>query len=111
MSTTFDVAVVGATGLVGNAMIRILEERRFPVGRLCALASARSRGKAIEFRGESIPVDVLEDFDFSGVRLALFSAGGSVSAQHAPREQAEPQLDLVEPGAVPRRVDEPNPVC
>ncbi|HMB73005.1 MAG TPA: aspartate-semialdehyde dehydrogenase [Gammaproteobacteria bacterium] len=120
MSTTFDVAVVGATGLVGNAMIRILEERRFPVGRLCALASARSRGKAIEFRGESIPVDVLEDFDFSGVRLALFSAGGSVSAQHAPRAAAsgaividntsqfryDDDIPLVVPEVNPHRIDD-----
>ena len=56
MSRTYDVAVVGATGLVGSAMIRILEERDFPVGKLYPLASARSRGKTIEFRGESVAI-------------------------------------------------------
>jgi aspartate-semialdehyde dehydrogenase len=88
MSRTYNVAVVGATGLVGGAMIRILEERGFPVGTLYPLASARSRGKQIEFRGESVPVEVLEEFDFSRAQIGLFSAGGSVSAEHAPRAAA-----------------------
>jgi aspartate-semialdehyde dehydrogenase len=88
MSRTYDVAVAGATGLVGSAMIRILEERNFPVGKLYPLASARSRGKTIEFRGESIAIEVLEEFDFSQTQIGLFSAGGSVSAVHAPRAAA-----------------------
>jgi aspartate-semialdehyde dehydrogenase len=69
-------------------MIRILEERNFPVGKLYPLASARSRGKSIEFRGESVAVEVLEDFDFSKTQIGLFSAGGSISAEYAPRAAA-----------------------
>jgi aspartate-semialdehyde dehydrogenase len=88
MPTTFDVAVVGATGLVGEAMIQILEERNFPVGRLFPLASRRSAGRTVKFRGETIPIEVLDGFDFEQVQLALFSAGGSVSADFAPRAAA-----------------------
>ena len=89
MSKTIDVAVAGATGLVGDAMIRILEERSFPVGRLYPLASARSAGRSVEFRGEAHRVDVLDEFDFRNVQIAFFSAGGSVSAEHAPRAAAD----------------------
>jgi aspartate-semialdehyde dehydrogenase len=88
MSKTYDVAVVGATGLVGDAMIEILEERAFPVGKLFPLASSRSVGRIVRFRGEAVPVGVLDDFDFEQVQLALFSAGGSVSAEFAPRAAA-----------------------
>ncbi len=89
MSRTIDVAVAGATGLVGDSMIRILEERDFPVGKLYPLASARSAGRNIEFRGEAHRVEVLDDFDFRNVQVAFFSAGGSVSAEHAPRAAAD----------------------
>ena len=89
MSRTIDVAVAGATGLVGEAMIRILEERNFPVGKLYPLASSRSAGRSIEFRGEAHRVEVLDDFDFRQVQVAFFSAGGSVSAEHAPRAAAQ----------------------
>jgi aspartate-semialdehyde dehydrogenase len=88
MPSTFDVAVVGATGLVGEAMIQILEERNFPVGRLFPLASPRSAGRTVKFRGETVPIEVLDGFDFERVQLALFSAGGSVSADFAPRAAA-----------------------
>lgn len=88
MSTSFDIAVVGATGLVGEAILNILAERAFPVGRLIPLASARSVGRKVNFRDKAIPVQVLDDFDFSGVSFALFSAGASVSAIHAPRAVA-----------------------
>ena len=88
MTRTVDVAVVGATGAVGETMISILEERDFPVGTLYPLASERSAGSAISFRGKSILVQNLADFDFSGTDIALFSAGGSVSAEHAPRAAA-----------------------
>jgi len=88
MSNMFDVAVVGATGAVGEAMIAILEERRFPVGNLYPLASHRSAGTYVTFRGEEERVGVLEDFDFSKVRLGLFSAGAGVSEVHAPRAAA-----------------------
>lgn len=85
MSQKVDVAVVGATGAVGESMISILEQRNFPVGRLYPLASARSAGKTVTFRGEEIEVQSLDDFDFSKTPIGLFSAGGSVSAVHAPR--------------------------
>jgi aspartate-semialdehyde dehydrogenase len=81
---TFSVAVVGATGAVGNEMIRILEERNFPVGKLKLLASARSLGKSLEYRGKSIPVEVLDENSFTGVQIGLFSAGGSISEKYAP---------------------------
>lgn len=85
MSRTFDVAVVGATGLVGETMIQILESRDFPVGRLYPLASARSLGRSVTFRGEEIAVEDLAEFDFARAQIGLFSAGGSVSEIHAPR--------------------------
>jgi aspartate-semialdehyde dehydrogenase len=85
MTKKYSVAVLGATGLVGETMLRILEEREFPISRLVPLASARSAGKAIEFRGEQIAVQVLEDFDFNGIDIGLFSAGASISAEAAPR--------------------------
>ncbi len=85
MSKTYDIAVAGATGLVGDTMIRILEERDFPVGELYPLASHRSAGRSVEFRGKPHAVQVLDDFDFAKVQLAFFSAGGSVSEQHVPR--------------------------
>ena len=88
MSKTIDVAVVGATGAVGEAMIEILEQREFPVGKLYLLASARSVGKTVRFRGKSITVSDLAEFDFSKTAIALFSAGGSVSKEHAPRAAA-----------------------
>jgi len=81
----FDVAVVGATGLVGQTMIEILEQREFPVGNLHAFASERSVGKTVEFRGKHVKVQALESFDFAGVDIGLFSAGADVSAEHAPR--------------------------
>lgn len=88
MSKTIDIAVVGATGAVGEAMIEILEQREFPVGKLYLLASARSVGKTVRFRGKSITVSDLAEFDFSKTTIALFSAGGSVSKEHAPRAAA-----------------------
>ncbi len=80
----FHVAVVGATGAVGNEMIKILEERNFPVGKLKLLASERSLGKSLEYKGESVPVEVLREDSFAGVQIGLFSAGGSISEKFAP---------------------------
>ena len=88
MSETYDVAVVGATGAVGETMISILEEREFPVGELYPLASSRSAGKTIMFRGSPVQVTDLAEFDFSRVRIGLFSAGGSISAEFAPKAAA-----------------------
>ena len=84
MSKAVDVAVVGATGAVGEAMIEILEQRNFPVRKLYPLASSRSAGKTIRFQGKSIQIEDLAEFDFSQVQIGLFSAGGSVSAEYAP---------------------------
>ena len=78
------VAVVGATGAVGIEMIKTLEKRNFPVGKLTLLASARSVGKTLKFRGESIPVQELTADAFQGIDIALFSAGGSISKEFAP---------------------------
>jgi len=83
-----NVAVVGATGLVGETMIEILEERDFPVAELVPLASERSLGKSVQFKGRSVPVQVLDDHDFSTTPIALFSAGGSISAEFAPKAAA-----------------------
>jgi len=81
---TFNVAVVGATGAVGNEMIRILQERDFPVGQMKLLASERSLGKSLEYRGKSVQVEVLNEDSFGGVQIGLFSAGGSISEKYAP---------------------------
>ncbi|OIP92416.1 MAG: aspartate-semialdehyde dehydrogenase [Syntrophaceae bacterium CG2_30_49_12] len=80
----YNVAVVGATGTVGSEMIKILEERDFPVDRLKLLASERSTGKELVFRGESVPVEVLDENSFEGMNVGLFSAGGSISERFAP---------------------------
>ncbi len=88
MSNLYDVAVVGATGAVGEAMMSILEERNFPVGTLYPLASSRSAGKTVMFNGKSVKVTDLAEFDFSQVQIGLFSAGGSISAEFAPKAAA-----------------------
>ncbi len=85
MPDSFNVAVVGATGAVGEVMLSILAERKFPVGKVHALASERSLGRTVNFGRKSLPVEDLAQFDFSGVQIGLFSAGGSVSADYAPR--------------------------
>ena len=77
MSKTYDVAVVGATGAVGETMMRVLEERNFPVGTLYPLASERSEGKIVQFKGKNLRIQNLADFDFSKVQIGLFSAGGA----------------------------------
>ncbi len=80
----YNVAVVGATGAVGNEMISILEERDFPVGKLTLLASERSLGKELTYRGKAYPVQVLKEDSFTGIEVGLFSAGGSISQKFAP---------------------------
>lgn len=85
MSKTFDIAVVGATGAVGEAMLSILAERKFPVGKIHALASERSEGELVDFGRRTIEVQNLAEFDFSQVQIALFSAGASVSEVYAPK--------------------------
>jgi aspartate-semialdehyde dehydrogenase len=84
MSKQIDVAVVGATGAVGETMISILEQRDFPVGNFYPLASERSAGKSVSFKGRNYTVRDLAEFDFSQVQIGLFSAGGSISEEFAP---------------------------
>lgn len=85
MSRKFNVAVVGATGAVGETILSILQERHFPVENIVALASSRSAGSRIRFNGKTIVVEDLEGFDFKGVDIGLFTPGASVSKIHAPR--------------------------
>lgn len=84
MRDKYDIAVVGATGAVGETLLEILAERNFPVGKLYPLASERSAGSPVLFNNKPLMVENLASFDFKKVQLALFSAGGSVSAQYAP---------------------------
>ncbi|QDG51955.1 aspartate-semialdehyde dehydrogenase [Persicimonas caeni] len=128
--TGFNVAVVGATGAVGREMLDILEERDFPVRTLRAMASKRSAGKTVEFRGKEVVIEDLEEASFEGVDFGLFSAGGSVSKKHAPRAvdagvvvidntsafRMDPDVPLVVPEVNPEAiVDGPgiiaNPNC
>jgi aspartate-semialdehyde dehydrogenase len=116
----YRVAVVGATGAVGNEMISILEERNFPVGELTLLASERSLGKELEFKGKSYPVQVLGEDSFEGIEIGLFSAGGSISQKFAPFAaragcvvidntaafRYEPDIPLVVPEVNPEKVAE-----
>jgi aspartate-semialdehyde dehydrogenase len=88
MSKEWRVAVVGATGLVGETMMQVLEERGFPVKTLYPLASSRSIGRTVEFRGKEIPVEDLATFDFSRADIGLFSAGSEISAVYAPKAAA-----------------------
>lgn len=78
------VAVAGATGVVGRQMVLTLEARNFPVAKIKMLASERSKGKTLPFKGEEIPVEVLTEDSFKGVDIALFSAGGGTSKKFAP---------------------------
>ncbi|MDH3616616.1 MAG: aspartate-semialdehyde dehydrogenase [Gammaproteobacteria bacterium] len=88
MSDRLDIAVVGATGVVGESMLEILSQRKFPVGDVYALASERSVGKTVAFGNRQLTVENLADFDFSKVAIGLFSAGGTVSAEFAPKAAA-----------------------
>ena len=88
MSKGFRVAVVGATGLVGEPMIAVLEERKFPVAELYALASNRSLGRSVRFAGKQLPVEELAGFDFARADIGLFSAGSEISAEYAPKAAA-----------------------
>ena len=118
MAKQYNVAVVGATGAVGEVMLNILAERDFPVGEVAALASSRSVGKEVDFGRRKLTIQDLEQFDFSNTDIALFSAGGSISAEHAPRAAAagcividntshfrrEPDIPLVVPEVNPQDV-------
>ena len=84
MSQKYNVAIVGATGAVGETLISILDQRNFPIENLYPLASKRSAGSKVSCQGKSWVVEDLETFDFSKVQIGLFSAGGSISEKYAP---------------------------
>jgi len=88
MERQFRVAVIGATGLIGETLITVLEERNFPVSELHALASDRSLGRSVSFRGRRYPVQELADFEFAHCDFALFCAGAQVSREYVPRAVA-----------------------
>jgi aspartate-semialdehyde dehydrogenase len=130
MSQTYNVAVVGATGLVGEAMIELLESRNFPVENLYPLGSDNSAGQVVYFNGKSRRVGNLAEFDFSQVQIALFSAGSEVAAEYAPQAveagcvvidnsscfRDSPEVPLIIPEVNPQRVHEhcgiiANPNC
>ena len=85
---TYNVAIVGATGAVGEVLLELLESRSFPVNNLYLLASERSAGTTLSFKGKRITVQNLAEFDFSQAEIGLFSAGGSISAEYAPKAAA-----------------------
>ena len=85
MSQKYNIAVAGATGAVGNEIIQILDQRDFPIDNLYLLASSRSKGKKIEFKDQEIIVEDLAEIDFSKTHIGLFSPGGEVSAEFAPK--------------------------
>jgi aspartate-semialdehyde dehydrogenase len=115
MSTPVTVAVVGATGAVGEVMLSILHERGFPIKQLIALASARSAGQTVDFGDEKITVRDLATFDPKGVDIALFSAGGATSKEYAPKFAAAGAIVVDNSAAfrydadVPLVVSEVNP--
>ena len=88
MSKQWDVAVLGATGLVGEMLLTVLDERKFPVREIFPLASGRSLGKSVQFKGRAVRVIDAAGFDFGRAQLGLFSAGGEVSAEYAPKAAA-----------------------
>ena len=85
MGKKYNVAIAGATGNVGREIIQILEDRDFPIDKLYLLASSRSKGQKIDFKGDEIVVEDLAEFDFSKVHIGLFSPGGKISAEFAPK--------------------------
>lgn len=85
MSKKFNLAIVGATGLVGQAILAILQQRKFPLKQLYLLASERSTGETMEFNGQSLIVTDLDEFDFKKTDIAIFTAGSAVSAEYVPR--------------------------
>src|SRR2546430_6915462 len=115
----YKVAIAGATGAVGREMMKVLEEREFPVGELVPLASERSEGQALEFRGEPVLVRRLKPDSFAGVDIALFSPGATVSREFAPHAaragavvidnssafRMDPDCPLVVPEVNPRDVE------
>jgi len=114
MSQSFAIAVIGATGTVGETLVQLLEERDFPISTLYLLASAESAGQSVPFRGKNLRVRDVADFDFSQARLAFFAAGEAVTRAHAGRAEAAGCSLIDLSGALsleqaPRVVPEANP--
>lgn len=101
MNQPIDIAIIGATGTVGETLVQILEERDFPVGTLYLLASNESAGSAVSFRGKNLRSRDVDDFDFGKVRLAFFAAGPSVTLSFAPRARAAGCAVIDLSGALP----------
>ncbi|SHN25057.1 aspartate-semialdehyde dehydrogenase (peptidoglycan organisms) [Pseudomonas asturiensis] len=101
MSQSFDIAVVGATGTVGETIVQILEERDFPVGDLHLLASIESAGHSVPFRGKNVRVREVDTFDFGKVLLAFFAAGPAISRSHVEKAVAAGCLVIDLSGALP----------
>ena len=102
-----NVAIVGATGAVGTAMRRIIDEHGFPAGDIRLLASARSAGRRFTVGGRSRTVEALDDFDFADTQLALFSTGSGISLEHAPRAAAAGAIVIDNTSAFRQRPDIP----
>src|SRR5437868_15372801 len=85
----FDIAIVGATGLVGSTVLSILKERRFPIGQLYLLASKRSAGEVIESQGQSYQIEDLTTFDFSKTQICFFCLGNDLAAEYVPKAVAK----------------------
>ncbi|MFF7706798.1 aspartate-semialdehyde dehydrogenase [Pseudomonas sp. NPDC007930] len=111
MTTPLNIAIVGATGSVGEALVEILEERAFPVGNLHLLASIESAGKSLPFRGKNLRVREVESFDFKAVELVFFAAGEAVTRSFAARATAAgcAVIDLAGELQAPAVVPEANP--
>ncbi|KAA0943936.1 MULTISPECIES: aspartate-semialdehyde dehydrogenase [unclassified Pseudomonas] len=101
MTQTFDIAVIGATGTVGETLVQILEEQDFPVGALHLLASSESAGHSVPFRGKNVRVREVDEFDFSKVKLVFFAAGPAVTLSFAPRATAAGCAVIDLSGALP----------
>ena len=85
MTQKYNIAVAGATGAVGTEIVQILEQRDFPIDNLYLLASSKSKGKKVDFEDKEIVVEDLSEFDFSKAHIGLFSPGGKISAEYAPK--------------------------
>ena len=101
MTPSFDIAVVGATGTVGETIVQMLEEREFPVGKLHLLASSESDGQSVPFRGKNVRVRDVDAFDFSSVQLAFFAAGPAVTLSFAAKASAAGCMVIDLSGALP----------
>ena len=119
MDRKFNVAVIGATGVVGEVFLEVLAEREFPIDTLYALASEKSAGQKVMFGSQSLTVGLLDDFDFEKVDYAFFSAGAKVSALYAPKAadagcmvidnssqfRYDPEIPLVVPEVNPQALE------